>query len=1174
MLWLGCGSPTVESSVPMSLSDCRATCASMGLALSAIQNGELCSCAGLENLASLETNRSNCQSSTVWHFYAASALMQGDPKYWIKVTTQKLGTMDYVLPLESISIHIETNSLVDVPFTVDFGDGTFLETTKKDISYFWLTAGSYDITVSSEIGITVVSGATTVKIEDVDEGYEGDFVMLNAFHGEQSYLGNIDFTSIDLETRACDVSYGENSPDLNLRGLSGYVVNEYLMNTFTNFGQYNLTVVCVNNYGHMKNYSLFESRKMETSYHYHEVGTEFSTIMAGTQTFFTDLSITHNDPNISVPILVNDSKLVVQPEYLRLHENLIEYKYEDTILDSRILSVQNILGEPQVNSSLVDGAWNLTTNITVRVPQGNNIFLNVSFSVGEDQTFYIHHLLYQSEIVFEVMFPTLGYYDVLVNISNDISHATTNMLVSVEVPIRTIDLHTADITDKEAEPVRLYIDLNDGIRGPMKVNFDIDYGNGLSKTYYHYSSTYFFSTYIHEYFYPEWGNYDICVRAYNMISSVTRCIAVQVGQKITYTDIQTPSDARFEVNETVLYTIRAPKGSDKTYVVDFGDGETFVFTDRYLTEIGYLEEGSTIDPWKTTQAMSTNVTSMSQGTTAIPNNGMSTVNGSDFSANDTTAAPTQPDSNNTSDTSASVTSETTADVESATESSQTTDSVLRRRKRNVNETSVSFTQDETVKANAMNMSSDSGLSGTAASGNISGDGGYFNETESWSNYTLGNDTSDGMYNTTVEGTPSDTNMSMNESGSGSTQETTMSPVITTTMITTTTTEPIPDDATNPFTSNTSTAIQRQDRTVIVTHRYQTVGVYTVRLKIANHFNWARDTLCPSVIVTDKVNDSCKTPQLNVNSKFQSSRWNPLQFYRSDQINLTAAVTLNGCGSEVPTYSWRTFEIIEENGRKIERQFHGEDDICVLESTEKIFRYRRSSLPFGFYKVQLTVSPSAHPLQTVMHDFYMMVNPSAPYAIIDGNDEHLWFLVYGTTMIKFADSVDPDFNTRDGIHYDIVCMSESTLYDLSSETRDSLISQSNLVTEGKTYKYTSRNPVRIYEYETCFEQNDNLTEGIRFPRGEFHVPSSYFVSSIRSFGIRLFVTKNNLTTSASVTFEIRLSNASDLLDQLDDLLASKDTTGVMRAVEALSATLITTPVRVFFFPGTTHRFPHK
>ena len=1062
-----------------------------------------------------------CADDSYWHIYAASVVSNPNADYTISITIVKLGIKEYVKPYEAVVIKIETNFEVEVPFTVDFGDGTVVEVTGKEISYFWTEQGTYEINIETTIGIATISASIIFTIEDVDEGYEGDFILLDNFHDQLSQIGHIDLTSIDYAKADCMLIIGDKDLQIDFKDLEEYVEFNSVTHTFSNFGQFYMNVECNNPYGSMTNNTEFTSRKFETTFHFHEIGTEFHTEIAGRPDFYYDLIVDHSDKNVSVVHETLNNTVTIKPEFLRIQENFLSYNFEDVTIDKRILHVQNKIGQPTIHSQQFDGAWNLTTNITVRVPPGNNMFLNVSFSAGEDQVFYIHYLEQASEIVFEIFFPALGYYPITANISNDISLNSTEVLVSVEVPIRTLIVYAEDITDK-AKPLILNMQINDGMQGPAKANFLVDYDNGVEEMYHYYSATYFFTTYEHEYYYPDWGTYIICVTAYNQISAVRECITVQVGEKLTYVDITMPSAGRFALNKTATSIVRCPRGSDKTYVVNFGDGEVFVFTDRYLKDTEHFEDTTTT--LATTSLFVDNENKMAQ----------SSNESSVFSENGTTSFM-----NGTDDVSATTVAFYMNMTANTSESgvNATTESVLKRRKRDANSTNMATTEAGTpVDFNSTSSTA------TAATTDFS----LFNSTTTptYLNETLENSTTNGEGNTT----------NVTE-----TVTTTPTPPTTTTLSIITTTEPIPDDATDPISSNLSTARRLRDGTIKVTHRYQTEGVYTIKVKAMNHFNWVKDTLCPQVIIqAEDETPKCDSPKLKVKSKFSSSLRSPLQFFRSDQVNLTASVTLKGCKTSVATYSWRTLKIVTEDGRQIQRPHHG-DNLCLLENSEQIFRYPRSSLPFGLYRVILTVSPSGHPLKASMIDFYMQINPSAPYAIIDGNEEHQWFLVYATTIIRFKQSVDPDFNTTDGIEYDLFCMKESDKIQAEKETHESLISESSLLVQGVTHKYTSKNRVRLYEYSECFEKSSNFTKDVRFPKGEFNVPSEYFVSDVTSFAIGLYVTKNNLTTSAYTTFEIRLSNSSNLLDQLDDLLASKDTTGVMRAVEALSGLLTTEPV---------------
>lgn len=1151
IVWLGCDAPSVADlpfTVPResAVQECRSICSSMARAVAVVKD-EACSCAELAATENIKRDISQCQPETDWGFYSASGLASQDSDYSVVVTVEKLGDKPYVKPLEAVLVQIATNFLIDIPFTVDFGDGTITDIHSKEISYFWSQAGKYDITVFAEIGIARISASTDISIEDVDEGYAGDFVILDTFHGDKTREANVDFTNIDYALGACLLQYGDrNSTGVELVNLEEYVESAHMTHIYPHFGRYKLHVDCVNPYGQIENNTFFISQKLDTTYHFHEKDTNFITPVVGDEDFFHNVHIEHNDQNITVNLNEsNASFFEIQSKFLRIQENFLTYNFEDVSVDKRIISVQNIIEKPEIFSPVKDGAWNLTTNITVRVPVGNNMFLNVSFSSGEDQIFYIHYLQFPSDIVFEIMFPTLGYYSVQANISNDISYSTADMTVSVEVPLTSIGLSVTNITDREI-PVELTIDLNDGMRGPMKVNFQIDQGNGYVDTYHFYSDKFFFPTYRHKYKYPNWGIYDICVRAFNSISSVIECVTVQIGERIKYVDVTMLSAGRFKRNETTQSVIRCPKGSDKTYIVEFGDGETFVFTDRYLKETEDFEDTTTTTP-PTTSTMSSAISTESSNITTSGYNTTYEVSRNFTSDIET---PSRATTN---------TKSTTYGVETSTGHSAPP---YRRRRRDVNGTDFNAAgADDTMFAETSSQTTQQPFQETSLYST------NFNATTMSSFAGNGNTTAETYSYTT--GTGRNGTGTVPTTRRQSTTTTTETPTTTSAFITSTM-EPIPDDATNPYTTTSSFARRRRDGTILVTHRYQDIGTYSVKVKASNHFNWAWDTLCPLVIIADEKNDSCQPPSLAVAPKYASSERNPLQFFRSEKINLTAIVTLSNCSSSVPTYSWRTDKLVMEDGRWIRRPYH-DTGICLLETRQKIFQYPRSSLPFGSYVVTLVVSPSDHSLKTAMREFFIDVNPSPPHAVINGNDEHLWFLVYGTTMLKFSKSTDPDFDTHDGIEYDLVFMEESKYTDVKYESRESMLNKSSLVVEGITHKYTSKNPVRVYEYTQCFLHSGNLTKDMRFPTGEFNLPSEYFVSDVNSFAMILYVTKNKLTTTAHVTFEIRLSNASNLLDQLDDLLASKDTTGVMRAVEALSATLIVTPVWSNFVTSETEYF---
>ncbi|KAK3592412.1 hypothetical protein CHS0354_004036 [Potamilus streckersoni] len=978
----------------------------------------------------MSSDKNICSSQGKWQTYIASCLIVnplGDSTYGLNISVEKINPWSYVKPNETIVIWIKPNFKLPLPYHVDFGDGTTLLISGNLVSYSWKTAGTFRIKISTNIGLVVVSVETTFKIEDVDEGIKPGPVMISGFHDKRSKFGLIDFTRMDYAKSNCKVNLDDNVNELVLQGLSKYVYNASYNQTYTNFGQYTLLSQCTNPYGTTGNTSHFISRKFETTYHFHTLGTNFNTTVAGDDQFLNSITVLQN----GVPMPKNNANAVrtytILPKGMFLSENYMAYTANNIIIDKRILNVQNIIVQPSVSSDILDGAWNLTTNITVSIPAGNKMHINISFGVGENPMYYIDHSPNDIAIMFEVEFESLGYYPVNVNVSNDISSHYTEDLVSVEVPIVSISVKTQNITDK-VDPVVFEIDLNIGTRGPMKVNFEINHDDGHLGTYNSFNTEYSFGTYIHKYWFKDWGIYTVCVRAYNRISSVSRCVTVQVGEEITYIDLTTNSILRVTTMQSAVFTIRCPKGSDKTYITDFGDGSIFVFTDRYLKNIQ-----ESVD-W-----------------------GVKT---------DTSPTPGSDNKGSLKET------------------------PVRRKKRELNGT------------HGMDVEE--------------------NQT-TWQN--LLRDVSEREESVIL--------------GSNKTfvTSTTMQP---TTML---------GDYEEPGTTNTSTARRLKDGSIEVTHNYVSQGVFTVKIWVKNWFNSAKDTSCTKVIVNNTDTSDCQVPVINVGS-LVSSLDNPLKRIRAAMINLTASVSINCQNTRQASYAWRAVRIVTEGQNNIERPLHA---VCVDENTYPTLHIPAVSLEFGLYRITLTVAPMGRSVLATMVDFYVQVIPSPPVAKFR-DDDHAWFFLYGSTIVDFTQSKDPDFDTTEGLEFDIFCFRDEDQQKVVRLSLSEIMSASTILKTTVTYKYTTKNPLVLYQYGKCLSDKKNITNEILTPNGMLTFPSELFVSERSSFGFRLFVTKEGRTSNVMMTFEIRLGNATNLLDQLDDLLKSNDTSGVLRAVSYLTSSL--------------------
>lgn len=610
-----------------------------------------------------------------------SALTTADD-FNIDVTCNMIGPKEYTLPGETVIIKIVPNFPEIFPYTVNFGDGTVVVIHESTVSHAWSFAAEHTIIVSVTIGLVQISGQTTCTIEYYDEGFAPEKVFLSTIHNSNSFVSDIEFIGVDQYTSTCKMDYGDKSNVYDLTSSDEeYLFAKYIEHEYNLCGKYILSGMCTNNYGNAENVTSFIARKFETEYHYITEGESVPMPLFGDEQFLQNTYVTRNDGYKVISSMVDDNTVSVMFEELTLFENYIElWSDQCNVLDSRIISTQTTLEAPGISSTSFNGGWSHTANITITFPRGNNIFLRTDFGFDQREGYlftesqsgdkesgnkegdkesgdeseskdngntksekstqsflYIYETLSPISVTFEVFYDSLSYYPLTAYLYNDVSESNANSLVSVEVPIKTISLKTGNIIDK-ADPVTIDIDLNTGLQGPDKVTFEVDHNNGDVTTEQYRSPTYEFTPFVHKYTYTSWQNYEICVKAYNEISSVRSCVKIQVGQDIDYFEVLTSTPARVEVGGFATIDLVCQKGSDRTYTVDFDDGTVLEVRDLDI------EKDLGIDPYEIEKESLEGDDSASSEAddvkvTTVSSEPDVSIEGTDAEANTTTAAP-------------------------------------------------------------------------------------------------------------------------------------------------------------------------------------------------------------------------------------------------------------------------------------------------------------------------------------------------------------------------------------------------------------------------------------------------------------------------------------------------------------------------------------------------------
>lgn len=562
---------------------CRAHCDSP---IVEISPNDKCNCLNLDVLPLIVTDERCISGSGVGKFYSVSGLTTTH-NYHLTVRAHPLHKSSYTKPFETVGIEIGTNFDTQENFKVQFGDGITLNTKEKVLSHFWSSQDIFTVTVSTSIGDILLSAEVDFEVKDVDEGVRPEMAVVSAIHSPIQQSAEYELLAFSNYVTKCTVTFGDMKA-FNEQASQNYFNKVYINHTYDSFGEYLIEYTCVNVYGETKNSTTFVSKLFDIPFLYHNRNDSFLFRIHGNERYLETLNVMRNGEQ-TLDSKVSENGILVKSLDLKPYENLITIKSGIKTLIKRIFYVQHSVEEASIAPMKRSNAWHLTTNITVQIPVGLETFINCSFGIGEHFMFYIDKSEESLGMTFEVEYPSLGYYPVVVDMSNDISVSRAEDLISIEVPIVSMKLTTSNITDKTL-PVVVKVDLNGNMPGPDKVEFHIRHGDGKVDDVSYRSPSEKFTSFQNKHVYDNWGIYKICVTAKNQISEVFQCILVQVGQNLTHVDLQTSTLGRVLKNDYAKVNITTYTGSDVTYEIDFGDGK-FTFTDRQL-ENGIVTSGS------------------------------------------------------------------------------------------------------------------------------------------------------------------------------------------------------------------------------------------------------------------------------------------------------------------------------------------------------------------------------------------------------------------------------------------------------------------------------------------------------------------------------------------------------------------------------------------------------
>ena len=380
----------------------------------------------------------------------------------------------------------------------------------------------------------------------------------------------------------------------------------------------------------------------------------------------------------------------------------------------------------------------------------------------------------------------------------------------------------------------------------------------------------------------------------------------------------------------------------------------------------------------------------------------------------------------------------------------------------------------------------------------------------------------------------------------------------------------------PEVSTHSTATIITQTFIRVSHVFSTAGSYNARVTVKNTFGSMSADLCPTLSVSDTVSStSCPNPDVSFRD-MSTSLATPLVRKRSVDTLITVDTKFDCSQNESTadqqiTYSWKGVRLDNISGAESSNETTLSDFTertvgiyCTFKTTDNTLSVKALDLPFGLYRLTVTVSPSDNDLAYTTEHLYIRIIQSEPVALIEG-ESFRTIMRFATAIFDISGSYDPDLeeNTRLDLSYHLVFMPETSLKKSKEETMETLLGKSDLITERTLFPSTTRNRFSMYQHGSCFNDSAGPLTDLQNYNGKVKFHADAFSTEHYSFGVLLWVERNGLSSFASQIAEVRSTNVSlDDLGSLLDLAMNADPDTAIRLCGGAASAILNQEVKRF------------
>ena len=269
-----------STSIDDTVTYCRSHCYSKSSNYALLRSNHTCACT--DNFVDGDTH--NACKNEEWYVYRVS---QANYLHGIvlEAWSRKLTSKSYSRPGEDVAFYAALNVNINSTFKFTF-DETTVVTSHCPVYHSFISAGVYEVNVSTQVGLIYLETNISVRIQDVDEGKRPNKVFLTSYHRNKSFEASYALVVVDEHNSTCSIRFGDNSTLTSL-SVKDFEHSTNVLKNYRSCGKYEAEAECSNVFGKTKNSTAFVAKQLETYFYYHLSTEDVILNISGDTTFLT-----------------------------------------------------------------------------------------------------------------------------------------------------------------------------------------------------------------------------------------------------------------------------------------------------------------------------------------------------------------------------------------------------------------------------------------------------------------------------------------------------------------------------------------------------------------------------------------------------------------------------------------------------------------------------------------------------------------------------------------------------------------------------------------------------------------------------------------------------------------------------------------------------------------------